>query len=115
MIQWRAHRFAYYLCWSPIPNGMVVCHTCDNPSCVRPDHLRLGSTGDNNHERDQRGRGARGETHYRAKLNKAKAAEIRRRYEPGRPKYAGNGEDLMAEFGISRSTFYRVIKGELWV
>lgn len=114
MIQWRAHRYAYYLMGWDMPVGSVVCHRCDNRACVNPMHLVLGSASDNNHERDERGRTSRGARHYKAKLDRARAAEIRARYRPGRPRHPGNGEDLMAEFGIGKSTLYRVLRRELW-
>jgi hypothetical protein len=42
-----AHRYAYELAYGPIPKGTVVMHTCDNPGCVRADHLKLGTQADN--------------------------------------------------------------------
>lgn len=54
----RAHRFAYEQFIGPIPDGMVVCHRCDNPPCVRPDHLFLGTPLDNNNDKVSKGRHA---------------------------------------------------------
>ena len=59
-IQWRgvrgAHRLAYTLTHGPIPDGLLVMHRCDNPPCVRPDHLMLGTVNENNADRDAKGR-----------------------------------------------------------
>jgi hypothetical protein len=58
-IHTRAHRFAYEAFVEPVPEGMVVCHRCDNPPCVRPDHLFVGTPLDNNNDKVAKGRHAR--------------------------------------------------------
>jgi hypothetical protein len=52
----RAHRVAYALFVGPIPEGMSILHSCDNPPCVNPEHLGPGTRGQNNKDRDLRGR-----------------------------------------------------------
>ena len=55
-IQWRTHRLAYHLSIGPIPPGMGVLHSCDNPPCCNPSHLRIGTNLDNMRDRSKRGR-----------------------------------------------------------
>lgn len=55
--QIATHRYSWMLANGPIPDGLLVCHRCDNPPCVRPDHLFLGTTADNTRDRDAKGRG----------------------------------------------------------
>ena len=56
-----AHCVAFELCRGPIPEGMLVCHTCDEKSCVNPEHLFLGTHADNMADRDAKGRQAKGD------------------------------------------------------
>lgn len=58
-----AHRIAFALAYGPIPAGMFVCHRCDNPRCVNPNHLFLGTIQDNTADMVTKGRHARGERH----------------------------------------------------
>lgn len=54
--QFRAHRFCYLTFIGPIPEGMFVCHSCDNPPCVNPDHLWIGTAKDNSDDKFKKGR-----------------------------------------------------------
>jgi hypothetical protein len=80
-----AHRFSWTLTNGSIPDGLNVLHHCDNPRCVRPDHLFLGTHADNVADMNAKGRHARGERHGRAKLTDAQRAEAVAAYDhPGR-------------------------------
>lgn len=60
----RAHRAAWELTNGPIPKGLLVCHHCDTPACVRPDHLFLGTPRDNTHDAVAKGRLSAGDRHW---------------------------------------------------
>ena len=104
-----AHRFAYEFAVGPIPAGMMVCHRCDNPACVRPGHLFLGTARDNYQDSKRKGRNLHGETHPRSKLTAEQVSEIRRRYQRGRSNVA-----LYREFGITDMQMYRIVRRENW-
>ena len=76
----RAHRLSYLLHIGEIPDGLFVLHTCDNPDCINPDHLFLGTPKDNMVDKMRKGRGAdlRGEKNSRAKLSTQQVLEIRK-------------------------------------
>ncbi len=104
----RAHCFSWELHFGPV-NGKHVCHTCDNPACVRPDHLFLGTHAENMADMVRKGRNQHGETHSNAKLTAAQVAEIRERRKEGAPQ-----EDLARQFGISRGHVSGIVNGHAW-
>ncbi len=73
----RSHCIAYEKVNGPIPEGMQVCHTCDNPPCCNPKHLFLGTLQENMADRNAKGRQARGERMGRARFTEADILEMR--------------------------------------
>ena len=72
-----SHRFSYEVYNSPIPDGMFVCHKCDNPSCVNPNHLFLGTRNDNSQDMVNKGRSLKGERNPKSKLTVDDVKQIR--------------------------------------
>ena len=130
--QASAHRYSWVLHNGPIPDGLWVLHRCDNPGCVRPDHLFLGTVADNNADKTNKGRQARKETHgdyfargtshgaethpekfrgegnHFAKLTEAQVIEIRARVGKR------NGAALAREFGVTRGAVNAIKRGRAW-
>jgi hypothetical protein len=75
--QWRAHRYSYTVSKGPIPDGKDVRHSCDNPKCVNPKHLSLGTRRQNMRDAQSRNRLPKGEHHQGAKLTRTDADRIR--------------------------------------
>ncbi len=109
-----AHRVAWELENGPIPEGMLVCHRCDNPPCCNPSHLFLGSHADNNHDRDAKGRhvarDCSGANNGRARLARADVDVIRTAYREDRTSQAV----LAAEFNVSRRAIYAIVNDRTW-
>lgn len=106
---WLVHRLAYELEVGPIPDGMCVCHTCDVPNCVNPEHLWLGSHDDNMSDRQGKSRQTHGEGHPQAKLCDEIVRSIRIRRKNGE-----SAHSLASEFGISPGVIYDIHEGKTW-
>lgn len=98
----------------PIGHGMQVCHQCDNPGCVNPGHLFLGTPADNTADMHRKGRyriGLRhsGESHPRAVLTATQVAAVRDRRRSGEM-----AKDIALEFGVSKSLIWYITRGGGW-
>lgn len=111
--RWYAHRAAWVIVHGQIPDGLCVLHRCDNPPCVNPEHLFLGTNADNTNDMVVKGRarggGLVGEMHGRSKLTESAVREIRERYSSGEPQ-----RKLAAEFGVCKSVLARAVHGQTW-
>jgi len=108
-----SHRYSYLLHFGrdSIPEGMQVCHKCDNPPCCNPSHFFLGTKKDNSDDRDIKGRNVNlvGEAHGSAILTELKVIEIRTLAATG-----GKHRDLAVQFGISKSAVSAIVSRRLW-
>ena len=105
----RAHRVAWELHHEFIPVGMGVLHKCDNPPCVRDDHLFLGTDADNAADMAAKGRVARGEQHWGAKLTEENVISIFRCRRDG-----WTLERLAMQFGVSFQHISDILSRRRW-
>lgn len=105
----NAHRVAWKITHGPIPDGMHVCHHCDNPRCVNVGHLFLGTIGDNMRDRTAKRRQAWGERNGNAKLAVADVLRIRMRLASGEP-----GSEIARAFLVSKNAVSRIRLGRSW-
>ena len=105
----RAHRVSYELRYGPIPNGLFVCHKCDNPPCVNPDHLFLGTVLDNNRDALLKNRKAKGESNAAHKLTESDVVQIRDLYSSGI-----SSKKLSKIYNMHCATIERIVARKLW-
>jgi hypothetical protein len=102
---------SYKMTKGEIPEGLLVCHTCDNPPCVNPNHLFLGTNDDNMKDMAKKGRSSdnRGSKNPKAKLTEQDAIQIRKLHKQGM-----TGAELGRNFGVVKETIYDIINGKRW-
>lgn len=107
-----AHRVAWILTNGGIPDGLLVCHHCDNPGCVNPAHMFLGTNKDNTADKFRKGRGAdvAGERNPCAKLTAEQVRDARRRHAAGGITF----KSLADELGVKRQTIEDAVNGRNW-
>jgi hypothetical protein len=108
----KAHRVAWRIACGEIPEGMCVLHRCDNPSCVNPAHLFLGTYADNNADMAMKGRHGdfRGERNGSSKLIRDQVLEIRCLAAQGKVSQREIGE----MFGVSKGAIGRILRHQTW-
>jgi len=105
-----AHRLVYEYFHGPIPDGFLVCHSCDNPPCLNPEHFFAGTNADNLRDMVEKGRAAKGEKHSQAKLTDEKVLDIRLKYRTGEYTY----NELRQEYGIGLTQISNIVNGKQW-
>jgi hypothetical protein len=107
---YKAHRVAYFMNKGD-PSELCVCHSCDNPSCVNPSHLFLGTVQDNNQDRHNKGRSKNkptpGEAHNMAKLSNEDVLYIRSSLDCLQ-------KDLASRYKVSVPTISNIQNGKTW-
>lgn len=105
---WLAHRLSWLIHKGEIPEGFNVCHHCDNPPCVNPDHLFLGKQKQNMEDCAKKGRRPcfKGINHPRRKFTERQVRQIRASKTPRRK--------LAERFGVAKSTIDHIIQRITW-
>lgn len=106
----KAHRVAWAIAHGELPpSDIYACHRCDNPSCVRPSHIFLGTTADNMADMVKKGRAATGERHGCSKLKASDVVEIRTLLSAG-----VTHRDIARKFGVGPTSVSHIKRGLTW-
>lgn len=106
----RAHRVAFELAYGISTEGLFVCHSCDTPLCVNPNHLFLGTPKDNMTDKVSKGRHSHGENHGGSKLSESDVREIWRQFKSGIRQ-----AQISRNFGVTPTTVNDIIRGRRWL
>lgn len=106
----KAHRISYLLHNKELPNHLLVCHACDNPTCVRPTHLFLGTPAENSKDRDQKRRQNKGLTVNTVKLTEKQVIDIREKYKTGKFTQV----KLAKKYNVAQSGISSIILRKTW-
>lgn len=110
-----AHRLSFKLHKGEIPEGMYICHRCDNPACVKPDHLFMGTQVDNMRDCVRKGRlnpfKPKGEKNPKAKLTWEQVRNMRKNFIA----YPGSYKDLSMSYGVRICTISNIIRKKTWI
>ena len=103
---WKAHRWSYVYFNDEIPDGLQVCHSCDNPGCVNPKHLWLGTHKENHQDKTDKKRAPKGTRNGRSKLTDAQILEIRKdnRFQ----------HVIARDYGVGQAQIHRIKSGKHW-
>lgn len=106
-----ATRVAYELAKGHVPDGMLVCHTCDNPPCCNPDHLFIGTAKENQADKARKGRCApqKGSKNNNSRLHEESVKRIRELHRSG-----VRVTDLSRQFNVHQTTISKIVTGSTW-
>lgn len=107
----RAHRRSWVMSFGEIPKGLLVLHKCDNPPCVNPEHLFLGTSKDNSDDKHRKGRGRylKGSQTGNARLREEDVVRIRES-----ALFGADYSDLLRVYGISRQLVSAIVTRKVW-